>query len=67
MLIILGIVIVCIFITLWCILVVCESNDMSLAEFFTGKDRSYSNELKIKDLEKRINDLEETVYIAPRD
>lgn len=63
---ILGITIICIFITFWMFLMVCESNTMSLSELLTGKDKTHSNSERIKELEKRINELEEAVFIVPR-
>lgn len=68
---IVGIFIVCVFITLWVILTVCDSNNMSIREFFTGSDisKSWQNDIinlqkEIKKQDERISRLESTLYIA---
>lgn len=71
MIILLGIIIVCCFITIWCFILAADSGSMSFKEYFTGKDISKSWQDDIMQLQKdmkkqeeRITKLETYIYIA---
>lgn len=68
---IVGIFIICCFITLWSTLFTLDSNDMTLHEFLTGSDisDSWKNDIcnlhkEVKKQDERISRLESTLYIA---
>lgn len=68
---ILIVFLICSFVTLWIMMFVTESNEMSFKEYFTGKDISkvwqdgiIQLQTETKKQEERITKLETYIYIA---